>query len=51
MERMERPYDTDLTDEQWSKIEVLLVKHDPKKGGRPRNYSLRSIFNAIFYIL
>jgi transposase len=47
---MERVYDTDLSDQQWSKIEALLVKHDPKKGGRPRNYSLRRIFNAIFYI-
>lgn len=47
---MKLRYASDLTDAQWAIIESLLPKHDPSKGGRPRTWSLREIFNAIFYI-
>ena len=47
---MKHCYDTDLTDAQWECIEALLPRRDPKKGGRPRHWSLRAILNAIFYI-
>ena len=47
---MSTRYASDLTDAQWSHIEPLLPQHDPKKGGRPRTWSLRQILNAIFYI-
>ena len=47
---MKHRYDTDLTEAQWEGIEALLPRRDPKKGGRPRRWSLREILNAIFYI-
>jgi putative transposase len=43
-------YASDLSDTQWSMIEGLLPQKDSRKGGRPRTWSLREIFNAIFYI-
>ncbi len=47
---MSSRYASDLTDAQWSQIQALLPERDPKKGGRPRLWPLREIFNAIFYI-
>jgi transposase len=47
---MSTRYASDLTDAQWSQIEPLLPQHDPRKGGRPRQWPLREIFNAIFYM-
>src|SRR4028118_534571 len=47
---MSTRYASDLSDAQWSQIERLLPQRDPKKGGRPREWSLREIFNALFYI-
>jgi putative transposase len=44
-----KPYDTDLTDEQWKILEPLLPK--PKPGGRPRTTNIRAVVNAIFYLL
>jgi putative transposase len=43
------PYPTDLTDTEWHLIAPLLPQ--PAKPGRPRKYSLRTILNAIFYVL
>jgi putative transposase len=47
-----KPYDTDLTDDQWERLEPLLAK--PKaggpKGGRPPA-DLREVLNALFYHL
>ena len=40
-------YPTDLTDEQWRRIEPWVPK--PKPGGRPALYSRREILNAILY--
>ncbi|MCC6444846.1 MAG: transposase [Armatimonadetes bacterium] len=45
------PYSTNLTDAQWQRIDAWLPVPDPQKGGRPRKYSRREIFNAIFYPL
>jgi putative transposase len=46
---MERQsYPTDLTDGQWQVIEGVLPPAKGK-GGRPRTYELREIWNAIFY--
>jgi putative transposase len=42
-----RAYPTDLTDAQWQVIEPLLP--GPARTGRPREYSLREIVNALFY--
>lgn len=42
-------YSTNLTDAQWHLIEALLPAMDRSKGGRPRKYPLREIFNALFY--
>ena len=48
-----KPYPTDLTDDQWERLEPLLPK--PKsgttKGGRPPTRELREMVDAIFYHL
>jgi putative transposase len=46
--RERKPYPTDLTDEQWSKIEPLLPKQD--KRGRKPTHTRREMFNAILYL-
>jgi len=43
-----RAYSTDLTDDQWHKLEPLIPA--PKKGGRPAKYERREILNALFYL-
>lgn len=45
-----RSYQSDLTDEQWAVIEALLPVKGTKKG-RPRKYSHREMFNALFYVI
>lgn len=44
-----KPYPTDLTDEQYSRLEALLSK--AKKPERPRSVDMREIMNAILYVL
>ena len=42
-------YPSDLSDEEWEKIEAIF-KIDYSKGGRPLKYTKRHILNAIFYV-
>jgi transposase len=42
-------YQTDLTDAEWALIEPLMPK--PLTRGRPREWPLREVMNAIFYVL
>ena len=42
-------YETDLTDVEWALIEPLMPK--PCARGRPREWPLREVLNAIFYLL
>ena len=42
-------YETDLTDSEWALIEPLMPK--PLARGRPREWPLREVMNAIFYVL
>src|SRR5208283_4619720 len=42
-------YPSDLTDEQWEKIEPLIPK--AKAGGRPRTVDMREVINGILYLL
>jgi transposase len=42
-------YPSDLTDNEWEKIEAFF-KVDYSRGGRPLKYSRRQILNAIFYL-
>jgi putative transposase len=44
-----KAYPSDLTDEQWQRIEAVLPKAKGGRTGRPRTYALREIWNAIFY--
>jgi putative transposase len=46
---MRKPYPTDLSDAQWTRLRSYLPT--PKAGGRPRTHSLRDVFDAIFYVL
>ena len=43
------PYDTDLTDAEWNRLEPLVPVAKP--GGRPLKHARREIVNAIFYIV
>src|SRR5690349_13527510 len=45
MER--KPYQTDLTDEQWEVLQPLLPEALP--GGRPRKTDLREVVNTLLY--
>ena len=42
-------YETDLTDAEWALIEPHMPK--PRIRGRPREWPLREVLNAIFYVL
>ena len=43
-----RPYPSDLSDEQWELIELVIPPC--KQCGRPRDVEMREIVNAMFYI-
>jgi putative transposase len=45
----QKRYPTDLTDEQWSKLEPLLPAR--ATTGRPPKYPLREIVNGMLYVL
>jgi putative transposase len=42
-----KPYRSDVTDEQWAVIELLLPP--AKSGGHPRTVNLREVVNTLFY--
>jgi putative transposase len=43
-------YRSDLTDQQWELIEVLVPRqHKSRVGGRPRSVDMREVLNTIFY--
>lgn len=44
-----KPYDTDLSDEQWNELQPLIPLEHP--GGRPRDQDMREIVNGILYVL
>jgi transposase len=44
-----KPYTSDLSTPEWNKIRRLLPR--AKAGGRPREVSVREVFNAILYRL
>ena len=48
-----KPYPTDLTDEQWERLDPLLPKpkSGTRKGGKPVTVDRREVVNAIFYHL
>lgn len=43
-----KSYPSDLTDEQWELIDLLIPP--AKRGGRPRGVSMREVINAMLYI-
>lgn len=49
IERKTKRYPTDLTDEEWGRIEPLLPRRS--RRGRPREVDLREILNAIRYLV
>ncbi|HEX4147443.1 MAG TPA: IS5 family transposase [Pirellulales bacterium] len=44
-----KAYPTDLSDEQWELIELVIPP--PKPGGRPRDADMREVVNAMFYLV
>lgn len=49
----ERTYPSDLTDAQWGLVEPLIPppRSNPETGGRPRKWPMRSIVDAILYLV
>lgn len=46
-----KKYPSDLTDEQWTRVEPLLPPAKPRqRGGRPRQGALREVLNTIRYL-
>lgn len=45
-----KSYPSDLTHEQWSLLEVLLLSDPPGRLGRPPEVDLREVVNAILYL-
>ena len=43
-----KPYPTDLTDEQWEILQLVVPPAKP--GGRPRTVDLREVMNALLYL-
>ncbi len=43
-------YPTDLTDVQWTQLVPLLIKQSGRTG-RPRKHELRSVVDALLYVL
>ena len=43
-----KPYPTDLTDEQWELMGMVIPEARP--GGRPRSVDMREVVNAILYL-
>src|SRR6266446_6604261 len=43
-----KPYPSDLTDEQWSLVEPFIPVYP---GGRPRKTAMRDVLDAILYVL
>ena len=48
IERKTKRYPTDLTDEEWARVEPVLPK--PARTGRQREVDLREVLNAIRYL-
>lgn len=44
-----RAYPSDLTDQEWQRLERLLPR--PRVRGRPRKVHMREVCNAILYVL
>jgi putative transposase len=45
-----KPYPSDLTDQQWALVELLLPQASRRPSpGRPREVDLREVVNALFY--
>ena len=45
-----KPYDSDLTDEQWYLLQPFLEQRDAQGRGRPRRVATREVVNAIVYL-
>ena len=43
-----KPYLTDLTDDQWAILQLLMPPAKP--GGRPREVDMREVINALLYL-
>ena len=46
----DKKYPSDLTDEEWEIIKVILLKEEGRSMGRPREVDLRRVWDAISYI-
>lgn len=44
-----KPYPTDLSDAQWEKVRSAMPPARNGRTGKPRDYPLREMWNAVFY--
>jgi putative transposase len=47
-DKQRKPYPSDLTDDQWSLMEIVIPAAKP--DGRPRGVDMREVINAILYL-
>jgi putative transposase len=45
-----KPYPSDLTDEEWRRLEPLVAQWRTSKRGRPREVPVREIINGLLYV-
>jgi len=45
-----KAYPSDLTDEQWARLEPLIPAARSNRGGRPREIDMREVINTILYL-
>ena len=46
----DKKYPSDLTDEEWEVVKMILLKEEGRSMGRPREVDLRRVWDAISYI-
>ncbi len=49
-EQKRKSYPSDLTDEQWARLEPLIPAARSNRGGRPREIDMREVINTILYL-
>ncbi len=45
-----KSYPSDLTDEQWARLEPLIPAARSNRGGRPREIDMREVINTLLYL-
>ena len=49
-QQQRKSYQSDLTDDQWARLEPLIPAPRSNRGGRPRTIDMREVLNTILYL-